>query len=74
MIGSNQIAELERLYERQKDAAEAFSTAVKEQAEKHSLDPQGLGKYVRAKVRDKLEKLKAEQDTVEQLALSFDGG
>lgn len=65
------IDELERLREAQLAANEAFGEAVKEQAERYELDPQGLAKFIRARVSDKLEKLEAERDTVEQLTMLF---
>lgn len=71
MLSNKTLAELERAYTQQKDASEAFRDAVKAQAEKHNLDPQALGRFVRARVNDKLEKLQAEQDTLEQLTLGL---
>lgn len=65
-------AELERAYTIAKDHTGAFNDAIKAQAEKHQLDPQGLGRYIRAKVNDKLAKLEAERDTIEQLTLQLD--
>lgn len=62
MLSNKTLAELERAYTQQKDASEAFRDAVKAQAEKHNLDPQALGR---------LEKLQAEQDTLEQLTLGL---
>lgn len=71
MLSNKTLAELERAYTQQKDASEAFRDAVKAQAEKHNLDPRALGRFVRARVNDKLEKLQAEQDTLEQLTLGL---
>jgi hypothetical protein len=68
MIDSKTLGELEALCVRAKDYSSAFTEAVKVQAEKHQLDPQGLGRFVRAKVSDKLEKLKKERETEEALA------
>jgi len=67
MIDSKTLGELEALCVRAKDYSSAFTEAVKVQAEKHQLDPQGLGKFVRAKVNDKLEKLAKERETQERL-------
>lgn len=74
MIGDNALAELERLCSDKISAAEEFNAAVRHQAEAYGLDPQALGRYVTARVRDRLEKLAAERDTLEQLQASFPFG
>ena len=71
MLNDKTLNELELAYENAKMQAQAFNDAVKAQAEKHNLDPQALGRFVRARVNDKLEKLGKEQDTTEQLVLKF---
>ena len=63
------IHELETACAQAKDLAAAFSDAVKSQAEKYQLDPQGLAKYIRARVNDKVDKLRAEQGTLAQFEL-----
>ena len=71
MIHTKTLHELEHACGRAKDMTSAFNEAVKAQAEKHGMDPQALGKFVRARVNDKMQKFEAEQDTMEQLALTF---
>ena len=66
------IAELENSYSTSKSYADAWNEAAAAVAEKHQIDPQGLKRYIRAKVSDKLAKLQAEIDTVEQLTLALD--
>ena len=72
MIPKENLTELETLCERAKEHTTIFNEALKQQAEAYELNQAGLGRYVRARVADKMDKLKAEQDTVEQLALFFD--
>ena len=72
MIPSASLRELEQACETAKDYTSAFNDAVKAQAEQYDLNPKALGRYVRARVADKLEQLRDEQDTVEQLQMAFD--
>lgn len=71
MIDAKTLDELEHACQRAKDMTAAFNEAIKAQAQKHGMDPQALGKFVRARVNDKMQKFEAEQDTMEQLALTF---
>ena len=71
MIDAKTLDELEHAYQRAKDLNTAFNDALKAQAEKHDIDQQALGKFVRARVNDKMQKFQAEQDTMEQLSMTF---
>ncbi len=71
MIPTDVINELERCYQAAKDYSDAFNDAAKTQAELHELDPQALKKFIRARVNDKLDKLEAEQESLEQLTVAF---
>ena len=63
------IRELELLLEHAKDARGAFTDAIKAQALQYDLNKSGLGRYIAARVADKLKELNAELDTIEQLGL-----
>lgn len=61
------ITELCGLRASAKAAAEMFSTAIAEQAEKSSLSKGALRRYICAREADKLEGLAAERDDIETL-------
>ena len=71
MLSEKVFDELELAYLTAKQYASAFQDAIKEQAEKHGLDPQALAKFVRAKANDNFDKLHKELSTIEQLAFKF---
>ena len=61
------ITELCELRASAKAAAEMFTTAIAEQAEKSSLGKGALRRYICAREADKLEGLAAERDDIENL-------
>ena len=61
------ILELEISCQMANDAANDFSTAIKERAEKHKVNRAALRRYVRAKVQDKVAQLEAEAQAIVQL-------
>lgn len=72
MIDAQTMAELERACQAAIDMAEAYGDVIRAQAEAHDLEATALRRYVNARVRDRLDKLKAEQQTIDQLELQFD--
>lgn len=61
------VDELVRCRTEAKDYAQAYTDAIKAQAEKHKLKPSALKKYVNAIEADKREDLRKEVDDVEKL-------
>jgi hypothetical protein len=70
-ISDEIMSELEILCEKSRMAQQAFREAVQDHADAHHLNPQALGRFVRAKVADRLDKLAAERETIEQLSMRF---
>lgn len=64
--------ELERAGQEAKGYAEAYSEAVKAQAEKHGLEPAVLKKFINARITDKVGKFRREVEQGDQLLLSFE--
>lgn len=69
MIDMKTVEELEQLCERARAAAEMFTEALKDQAEKHQLEAPALRRFVVARVTDKVGKLSKELQTFDQLGL-----
>lgn len=61
------IDELRRCYREAKDYAQALADAVKAQAEKHSVEPAALRKYIAALESDDIEDTRKEIDDLRRL-------
>jgi hypothetical protein len=68
-ITSKEIDELVVLAERARQAQAALAEALAATATKRDLSRAALGRYVRAKAANRVEKLVAELEAVEQLSL-----
>ena len=67
MIDQATIDELAELYAASRGAAEAFSTAVAAQAEKHDISKSALRRFIAAKYADKLYTLNGEAEDLAKL-------
>lgn len=71
MISQQSLNNLIALCERHRDAGVAFKEAVEANAIAHQLDRAALARYVRAAMRDKVDSLIREHQTLMQLGLDI---